>query len=42
MIQSSIGFTKKEVVAENGVVAGGYDLVAQTGVKIMQQGGVVA
>ena len=39
MIQSSIGFTRKEVVAENGVVAGGHDLVAQTGVKIMQQGG---
>ena len=39
MIRSSIGFTRKEVVAENGVVAGGHDLVAQTGVKIMQQGG---
>ena len=39
MIQSSIGFTRKEVVAENGVVAGGHDLVAQVGVKIMQQGG---
>ena len=39
MIQSSIGFTRKEVVAENGVVAGGHDLVAQTGVGIMQQGG---
>ena len=38
MIQSSIGFTRKEVVAENGVVAGGHDLVAQVGVKIMQQG----
>lgn len=39
MIQSSIGFTREEVVAENGVVAGGHDLVAQTGVEIMQQGG---
>ena len=39
MIQSSIGSTRKEVVAENGVVAGGHNLVAQTGVKIMQQSG---
>ncbi len=39
MIQSSIESTRKEIVAENGVVAGGHDLVAQTGVKIMQQGG---
>lgn len=39
MIQSSIESTRKEVVAENGVVAGGHDLVAQTGVEIMQQGG---
>ena len=38
MIQSSIGFTRKEGVAENGVVAGSHDLVAQVGVKIMQQG----
>lgn len=36
---SSIASTRKEVVAENGVVAGGHDLVAQIGVTIMQQGG---
>ncbi|MCZ6678819.1 MAG: gamma-glutamyltransferase [Candidatus Poribacteria bacterium] len=39
MIQSRIEFTREEVVAENGVVAGGHDLVAQVGVEIMQQGG---
>ena len=39
MRQSSIASTREEVVAENGVVAGGHDLVAQSGVKIMQQGG---
>ena len=38
VIQSSIESTRKEVVAENGVVAGGHDLVAQTGVEIMQRG----
>ena len=36
---SSIASTREEVVAENGVVAGGHDLVAQAGVQIMQQGG---
>ena len=39
MIQSRIEFTRKEVVAENGVVAGGHDLVARTGVEMMQAGG---
>ena len=39
MIQSGIEFTRKEVVAERGVVAGGHDLVARAGVDIMQQGG---
>lgn len=39
MRQSSIASTREEIVAENGVVAGGHDLIAQTGVKIMQQGG---
>ncbi|MCH8205436.1 MAG: gamma-glutamyltransferase [Chloroflexi bacterium] len=39
MIHSGIEFSRKEVVAENGVVVGGHELVAKTGVEIMQQGG---
>jgi len=39
MIRSQIEFTRDEVVAENGVVAGGHDLVARTGVEVMQAGG---
>ncbi|MYH61722.1 MAG: hypothetical protein F4148_08130 [Caldilineaceae bacterium SB0675_bin_29] len=39
MIQSKVQFTRQEVVAEHGVVAGGHDLVAEVGVEMMQQGG---
>ncbi len=39
MIQSKIHFTRQQVVAEHGVVAGGHDLVSQAGVEMMQQGG---
>lgn len=39
MIQSKVQFTRQEVVAENGVVAGGHDLVSQVGVEMMQMGG---
>lgn len=39
MIQSKVQYTRREVVAEHGVVAGGHELVAKVGVEIMQKGG---
>lgn len=39
MIKSTVSITRSEVVADNGVVAGGHELEAAVGVQIMQQGG---
>ena len=39
MIRSQMIASRTEVVAENGVVAGGHELEAQAGVRVMQEGG---
>ena len=37
--QSHIAYSREEIVAENGVVAAGHELVARIGVETMQRGG---
>ncbi|MEM7112772.1 MAG: gamma-glutamyltransferase family protein [Chloroflexota bacterium] len=39
MIHSQMSATRREVVAKNGVVAGGHELEAEAGVRVMQMGG---
>ena len=39
MIHSHMNVSRTEVIAENGVVAGGHKLEAEAGVRIMQEGG---
>ncbi|MFH1928528.1 MAG: gamma-glutamyltransferase family protein [Chloroflexota bacterium] len=39
MLKSKVKITRTEVVAENGVVAGGHELEAEVGVQILQRGG---
>lgn len=39
MIRSQMIASRTEVVAENGVVAGGHELEAEAGVRVMQEGG---
>ncbi|MEM7334708.1 MAG: gamma-glutamyltransferase family protein [Chloroflexota bacterium] len=39
MIKSQMQVSQTEVVAENGVVAGGHPLEAEAGVRVMQEGG---
>ena len=42
MIRSQMMASRTEVVAENGVVAGGHELEAEVGRRVMQQGGNAA
>ncbi len=39
MLKSEVVITRTEVVAENGVIAGGHELEAEVGVQILQRGG---